>query len=327
MGQRRRSLALAVIALAAGLAGCGGDGSSSRQLRPATLLLDFTPNALHAGIYSALGRHYDREAGLRLTVRQPSASADAVKLLVAGRTDLAVLDIHDLGLARAKGADLVGVLALVQRPLAAVLAQPSVRTPRRLEGKRVGVTGVPSDDAVLRSVVAGSGGDPGRVRTVTIGFNAVPALLTGRVAGATAFWNAEGVALRRRRRGIREFRVDQYGAPSYPELVVCVTRRTLRTRRGLVRDVVRVLRRGYGWTVTHPAGAVEDLISAAPGLDRSLTSAQLAAVAPAFRFPGGRFGVLDPARLRAWAAWDVRFGILDRPPDVAQTFDVALSRS
>jgi putative hydroxymethylpyrimidine transport system substrate-binding protein len=325
MGQRR-CLALAVLALAAALAGCGGDGSSSR-LRPATLLLDFTPNAVHAGIYSALGRHYDRDEGVRLTVRQPSASADAVKLLVAGRTDLAVLDVHDLGLARAKGADLVGVLALVQRPLAAVLAQPSVRTPRGLEGKRVGVTGVPSDDAVLRSVVTGSGGDPRRVGTVTIGFNAVPALLARRVAGATAFWNAEGVALRRRRPGIREFRVDRYGAPSYPELVVCVTRRTLRTRRPLVRAVVRALRRGYGWAIGHPAGAVEDLLSAAPGLDRSLTAAQLAAVRPAFRFPGGRFGVLDPARLRAWAAWDVRFGILERPPDVTRAFDVAISRS
>src|SRR2546423_12390559 len=119
MGRRPRSLALAVIAPAAALPGCGGDGSSSHPLRPATLLLDFTPNAVHAGIYSALGRHYDRDAGVRLTVRQPSASADAVKLLVAGRTDLAGLGVHDLGLAPAKGAGLGGVLALVPRPLAA----------------------------------------------------------------------------------------------------------------------------------------------------------------------------------------------------------------
>jgi ABC-type nitrate/sulfonate/bicarbonate transport system substrate-binding protein len=326
MGQRRRWLALAVLALAALVgAGCGG-GSPSGGDRRATLLLDFTPNAVHAGIYAAVARGYDRAAGVRLAVQEPSASADAVKLLVGGRADLAILDVHDLALARAKGADLVGVLALVQRPLAAVLAQPSVRTPRALEGKRVGVTGVPSDDAVLRSIVRGAGGDPRRVRTVTIGFNAVPALLGGRVAGATAFWNVEGVALRRRRPGIREFRVDSYGAPSYPELVVCVTRRTLRDRRDTVTRVLRALRRGYGWTLAHPAGAVGALTRAAPGLDRALTAAELRAVRAAFTSPGGRFGALDPARLRAWAAWDVHFGILARPPDVARAFDVALSR-
>src|SRR5205085_11122524 len=123
-----------------------------------------------------------------------------------------------LAIARAKGEDVVGVLALVERPLAAVLAQPGIRTPRDLEGRRAGVTGLPSDDAVLSSVVAGAGGSPRRVRRITIGFDAVPALLARRVDAATAFWNAEGVALRDKRPGLREFRVDEYGAPAYPEL-------------------------------------------------------------------------------------------------------------
>ena len=99
-------------------------------------------------------------------VRAPSASTDALRLLQGGRADMAILDIHDLGLARQEGADIVGVMALVQRPLASVLAQPDVRRPRDLEGARAGVTGLPSDVAVLRSVVAGDDGDPDRVRTV-----------------------------------------------------------------------------------------------------------------------------------------------------------------
>ena len=202
---------------------------------PATLLLDFTPNAVHAGIYKAVARGYDDAAGVPLEVRTPSASTDALKLLQAGRADLAILDIHDLGLARQGGADLVGVMAVVQRPLAAVLAQPRIRTPRDLEGRRAGVTGLPSDRAVLRSVVSGAGGDPGRVRETTIGFEAVKALLAGRVDAATAFWNVEGVALKREKPATREFRVDDYGAPPYPELVLCVTRKTLRERPELVR--------------------------------------------------------------------------------------------
>ena len=77
---------------------------------------------------------------MTLTVRKPGASTDALKLLGSGRADLAVLDIHDLGLARQQGEDVVGVMALVQKPLAAVLAQPDVRSPADLEGRRAGVT-------------------------------------------------------------------------------------------------------------------------------------------------------------------------------------------
>ena len=68
-------------------------------------------------------------------------------------------------------------MALEQRPLASVIAQPKIRSPRQLDGQTVGVTGDPSDLAVLRSVVAGAGGKPSAVKTITIGYNAVPDLI------------------------------------------------------------------------------------------------------------------------------------------------------
>jgi putative hydroxymethylpyrimidine transport system substrate-binding protein len=311
-------------ALALGLGGCGstgGDRGGASRDRPVTLLLDFQPNAVHAGIYETVAKDYDGAAGVALHVRIPGDSTDAVKLLVAGRTDLAVLDIHDLAIARERGRDIVGVMALVQRPLAAVLAQPQVRTPRELEGKRVGVTGLPSDDAVLRSIVAGAGGNPKRVRPVTIGFDAVRSLLTGRVAGATAFWDVEGVALRARRPRIREFRVDDYGAPPYPELVLTVTRRTLQRKPHVVGDAVRALVRGYGSVIDDPQAAISTLLAHTDGLSRSTLTRQLDAVLPAFGAGAHDYGELDPRRLNAWARWERRFGIVRRAPDVARAFD------
>ncbi|MBA3304944.1 MAG: ABC transporter substrate-binding protein, partial [Thermoleophilaceae bacterium] len=119
-----RSCRWLVLVLAL-LAGCAGDGDrGAAQTRQVTLALDFQPNAVHAGVYTATAEGLDRERGLELTVRAPSASTDSLKLLAAGRADLAVVDIHDLGLARERGADVVGVGALVQRPLAAVIAAP-----------------------------------------------------------------------------------------------------------------------------------------------------------------------------------------------------------
>jgi putative hydroxymethylpyrimidine transport system substrate-binding protein len=317
MARHRPLLLLALVAVVA-LAGCSRT-SEDRPNQTARLVLDFQPNAVHAGIYLALERDYFDAEGVTLSVAAPSSSTDSVKLLLAGRAQFAILDIHDLALAREKGRDIVGVMALVQRPLAAVLAQPQIARPRDLEGKRVGVTGVPSDDAVLSSIVRGDGGDPSKVHKVTIGFQAVAALLARRVDAATAFWNAEGVALQAQRQGIREFKVDDFGAPPYPELVLCVTRATLRDDRPLVAATVRALRRGYEEAIADPESAVEALVDRA-GVKRAVTQRELDAVSPAFTEGATQYGELDPGELSAWARWEARFGITKRPPDIARAF-------
>jgi putative hydroxymethylpyrimidine transport system substrate-binding protein len=300
-----------VLAVAIVLGACGeGDGEQ------ATLALDFQPNAAHAGIYAALGEDLGAERELDLSVRVPAASTDSLKLLAAGRADMSVVDIHDLGLARQQGSDLVGVGALVQRPLAAVIARRGeVRRPRDLEGRRVGVTGLPSDDAVLRAVVEDDGGDFDQVERVTIGFSAVPSLISRRVDAVVSFWNVEGVALREQGVPTREFRVDDHGAPPYPELVLVTERETLSDQPDLVEDVLATVAAGTRSALADRDAAVAELVDAS-GADEALVRAQLAAIAPALRPPVR----LDRAALEAWAEFDARFGILERPPDVAQAF-------
>src|SRR5262245_16957012 len=308
---------LAAALLLAGAAGCGGDGAEPGAPVGATLVLDFTPNAVHSGIYAARRQGYYRDEGIELTVRQPGESTDAPKLLEAGRADLAILDIHDLGIARERGLESVGVMPLVQRPLAAVIATAGkgVARPRDLEGRTVGVTGLPSDEAVVDSEVSADGGDPTNVRRLTIGFNAISSLASGKVDGATGFWNAEGVALRRRGVPIRIFKVDEHGAPPYPELILVASRGTLEDKPRLVASAVAATRRGYRFAVAHPQRALDDLLAEVPSLDRGEQAAQLGALLPDLR-PAP----FDRAVLRAWADWDLEHGLLERAIDVDAAF-------
>ncbi|HWH45405.1 MAG TPA: ABC transporter substrate-binding protein [Thermoleophilaceae bacterium] len=310
---RRRLLAALAVATAAAIGGCGG-GDGAGRARPIELALDFQPGAVHAGIYAAADRGVDAGHGIELRIRAPSASSDSLKLLESGRADIAVVDIHDLGLARERGLDVVGVGALVQRPLAAVIARGASR-PRELEGKRVGVTGLPSDDAVLRAVVESDGGDYGAVRRTTIGFSAVPALVAGRVEAATAFWNAEGVALRARGVDTNEFRVDEYGAPRYPELVFAVLERNLAESGDLVDDALAAIAEGTERAFADRPRAAARVARASRGEPETIR-AQLDAVAGALVPPV----TLDRAALEAWAEWDVEFGILKRKPEIAELF-------
>jgi NitT/TauT family transport system substrate-binding protein/putative hydroxymethylpyrimidine transport system substrate-binding protein len=289
------------VALA--LAGCGDDGAEPGASSEATLILDFTPNAVHAGLYAAAERGWFSDEGVDLEIREPGESTDAPKLLQAGRAEFAVLDINDWGIAGERGLDLVPVAALVQVPLAAVIAgdREQVRRPRDLEGLTVGVTGLPSDDAVLDRIVVSDGGEPSAVERTTIGFDSVAALAAGRVDAATAFWNAEGVALRELGVPTREFRVgDQTGKP-FPELLVVASRELTESEPELVAAVRAGVERGYALAADDPEAALAALLDGLPGLERDSQEAQMAALTAADAFAAGAApGSVEPQRLRNW---------------------------
>jgi NitT/TauT family transport system substrate-binding protein/putative hydroxymethylpyrimidine transport system substrate-binding protein len=309
---RRVAALLAAVLLGAVLAACGGDGAEPGAPKGATLVLDFQPNAVHAGLYAARESGYFEDEGIDLTIREPSSTADSAKLLEAGRADFAIMDINDFGLARERGLELVAIAAIVQRPLASVIAgdRDVIRTPADLAGKTVGVTGVPSDDAVLDTILRSASADPSDVRRVNIGFNAVASLAAGKVDAATAFWNAEGVQLQQMGVPIREFRVDEFGAPRYPELVIAAKAGASAAR--LAPRLEAALAEGYSVLGRDPGSALEDLINEAPDLDRDAQAAQLEALTAARAFSlGDRVSPeLDPALVRQWRAWATGAGLL-----------------
>jgi putative hydroxymethylpyrimidine transport system substrate-binding protein len=310
---RRVAALLAAALLLGALAGCGGGGAEPGAPKGATLVLDFTPNAVHSGIYAAQAQNYFKDAGINLTIQEPSSTADSAKLLETGRADFAVMDINDFGIARERGLDLVAIAAIVQRPLASVIARDpnEIRTPADLAGKTIGVTGVPSDDAVLDTVLRSGGVDPSNLHRVTIGFNAVTDLAAGKVDAATGFWNAEGVELKQQGIPIREFRVDDFGAPRYPELVVA----THAGSEQQASDFLDALQRGYRTLDMNPQSALDDLLSAVPDLDRESQAGQLAALTSAHAFSTGNEGEPPTAigsidSYGAWLNWATQHGLV-----------------
>jgi putative hydroxymethylpyrimidine transport system substrate-binding protein len=306
---QRVAAPLAAVLVGLALMGCGGDGAEPGAPEGATLVLDFQPNAVHAGIYAAQANGFFEDEGVDLTIREPSSTADAGKLLETGRVDFAVMDINDFGIARERGLDLVAIAAIVQSPLASVIARDrdQIRTPADLAGRTVGVTGVPSDDAVLDTVLRAGGVAPGDVRRVTIGFNAVAQLAAGKIDAATAFWNAEGVQLKELGIPTREFRVDEFGAPRYPELVLVARdqRRAEEVRSALVS--------GYDLLADRPQAALDDLIAEAPGLERSAQLSQLRALTSAEAFASGARTAtpeLSEESMQRWRSWAESAGLL-----------------
>ena len=152
---------------------------------------------------------------------------------------------------------------------------------------------------------------------MTIGFNAVQALAGGEVDAATAFWNAEGVQLKQMGVPTREFRVDEFGAPAWPELILATTRERLEADRESVEATLAALAEGYASVEADPGAALDDLLASVPELDRETQAAQMEALAGAFTPPL----TLDRPILEDWAVWAADNGITAQPPDVDAAFD------
>ena len=287
------------------LAACGEkkEATGEAALERVDLVLDYLPNADHAGIYAAIEEGEFKQAALDVRLRTPADPSAPLKLLASGKADLAISYEPELLLARAKGAKLVSIGALVQRPLTSIVSlggEDAIRRPAQLEGKKVGTSGIPYQDAYLKTILQNAGADPERVKPVNVGFSLVPALLTKRVdATLGMFWNVEGVQLRLQDRKPVILRMDEVGVPTYNELVIVAREADVRARGPVLRRFMRALARGHEQLKQDVDSGVDALVKANPDLKASLQRAQVEATLPVF-FPRDKAKPFGYQREQDW---------------------------
>jgi putative hydroxymethylpyrimidine transport system substrate-binding protein len=289
-------LAAAIVVALSGCGGSGGGGSSGGGAgEPVSIMLDFFPNADHAGIYAAQAGGHFRDEGVDVSIRTPSDPAAPLKLLAAGKVDLAVSYEPEVLRARDKGLPVVAVAALVRVPLTAIVSLPDagIRTPADLAGKTVGTAGIDYQSAYLKAIA------PPDVKERSVGFDLVPALVSGKVdAVLGAFWNYEAIQLRQKGKAPRVIRMEKAGVPTYDELVIVAREDSVREHPAPIRKFLAGLAAGTDDLTSKPGNA---LLAANPDLDPKLQTASIRATLPYFRpRPGKPYGYMDP---REWAAF------------------------
>lgn len=318
---RRRAgagIALALAAAALALGGCGDDGELGERTE-ATVVLDFVPNAVHTGIYCALDEGLYEDQNIELKVVEPTSTSDTLKLIDQGKAEIGLADAIDVGQQNAAGLGGEAIMAVVQRPLGGVmtLADSGIRRPRDLEGTTIGITGVPSDRAVLGSVLEGDGARNDDIDVVSIGFNTVPALVGGRVDAITAYPAADGTALEQRGERVRSFLLDDWGGPTYPGLVAFSTREEIERDPELMQGFADATVEGYERTIEDPQGCLDTLVEQVPEIDPELAAAQLEAYLPLFEAGGHDFGTIGPDSMTELVKFMRRTGLTrtELPPE------------
>ena len=283
----------------------------AKALRPVTLWLDWQPNSDHAGIYVALAKGYYARAGLDVQPRVPAGAADALKLVAQGTGDIAISYEPEVLLAQTRNIPVVATAAIVQRPLNCImtLKRSGITRPRQLQGKTVGISALPSDYTAIDAMVRDDGGNPAKVKTVNVGYGLLPQLLSGRVDAVEGVgWTWEALQARQQGYPVNVMRVDQYGVPTYDELVFATGTKQARGEVTTLRAFQRATFAGYAYAVAHPAEATRILLRVKDVLstNASLIEHSIDLLRPAFHDAHGRYGTMSVAQWQAYANWMTR---------------------
>jgi len=304
--------------LALGACGAKHDTLSASGTKPFTVMLDWFPNADHAALYAALAHGEFRAVGLDVKLLAPSQTDEPLKLLAAGKVDMAISYEPELLLARDQGLRVVSIGALVQRPLTSIIALPAahVSSTADLRGKTVGTAGIPYQTAMLTAALHAAHLSSSAAKQVNVGFNLVPAMVSGKVdATLGGYWNYEAIQLALAHRSPTVIPVDKAGVPTYDELVLVVREHDARTRGQDLRAFLQALSRGEREVRADPAAAAALVMKANPSLQRKLQLESIRRTLPAAQPPPGKpFGWQDPTAWAHFAEWMYAQRLTNHPP-------------
>ena len=312
---------LLILALVAALA-VGACGTKSENVTPETeplsLSLDWYPNPDHVGIYTAKDSGFFEDAGLDVSIDTPTDPALPIKLVAAGKADLAVSYEPEVLLAREQGLDVVAVGSIVNQPLTSMmwLKKSKIKRVANLKGKTISTAGIPYQDAYLKTILARAGLTEDQVTKVGVGQGLLPSIISGKAQATLGpYWNIEGVDLKLSGQKPVTSPVNQLGVPTYNELVIVAQGQRVKEDPDSIRLFMSALARGTARAVAEPNAAIDTMLKANPSLARKVTAAQVKTTLPllASKSKDDLFGYMNPADWQNFINWMVDNDVLSAP--------------
>ncbi len=320
---KRFALLPVALIFAMAVTACGTKSDEVTPVRDqVSVAMDWYPNPDHAGFLVSRQQGYFEDAGLEVSLDSPTDPSLPIKLVAAGKADLALSYEPEVLLAREQGLDVVSVASVIDRPLTSMiwLKKSKIKRVRDLKGKTVSTAGIPYQDAYLKAILQRAGLEENEIRKVGVGQGLLPSIVSGRAQATLGpFWNIEGVELKMAGQKPVINPVDRLGVPTYSEMVLVAKGSEIEDNPDPIRLFITALARGTRFAVDHPNQATEAVLAANDALDRKVTAAQMKVTLPLLNQSRGEgqnqvpFGHQSTAEWQAFINWMVAQGVLATP--------------
>ena len=303
---RATTTVLIITTLVLLVAGVGCGRSTTAAAHKVTVVLDWTPNTNHTGVYLAKQQGAYATAGLDVDIVEPGQS-EGLAQVAAGNAQFAFSYAEQVLPVRAQGTPVVSIAAVLRTNTSSLMspADRHITRPRDLAGKTYGTFGGPIEEPLIKALVACDGGDPNSVTFVDVG-NADYGV-GFRKRAYDAVWVFDGWDVIRLRDIAKTpittiaFRDHLDCIPDWYTPVIVTSEKILREQPDLVRAFLKATAEGYRTAIATPQAAADALMTAAPESDRALVEASARFLAPFFAATPATWGHQDPA---VWESFD-----------------------
>jgi ABC-type nitrate/sulfonate/bicarbonate transport system substrate-binding protein len=238
---------------------------AEKKLTPFTVVLDWTPNTNHTGMYVALAKGWYKEQGLDVKIL-PYASGTAPEVLVtSGKADVAVSSTEGVVAAAVSGNPIVSIAAIIQHNTSGFLARSDgeIKTPKDLDNKIDGDSASPTEKAILTKIITSDGGK-GNFKNVNLDVDSMQALASKKIDFFWAFEGWEVIQAKEQGIPVVYFPSLKYGIPDYYTPVLVSSPNEIKQNPVLLKKFMTATAKGYQYAINHPQVAAQILINTTP---------------------------------------------------------------
>ena len=295
------------------------------------------PGVWDAGVFSAGDHNFFADEGLEVSFVSPATPADGLKLLASGGVQFATAHSTEVITARSKGLPVVSIATNHQFGTAGIMvpATENVTNLKQLEGKTLGVTGIPFNKVMLEYCLKKAGVDLDKVKIVIVGFAPMPLLLSKRIDGLgdAITWSEPAMydtQLSKRaddKSTYKYFAFYENGVPRYYTLGVVTDEKTVSQNPELARRFLRAWAKGLDWAINNQKAAVEGLRKKYPEINENEAIANLAEIARISQSNDTKqhgLGWQDPAVWEAQEAFMRDQGLISTKVDITKAMTNSL---
>jgi ABC-type nitrate/sulfonate/bicarbonate transport system substrate-binding protein len=314
------------------IAGCSNDQSSDQTketktneetaLKKVTVVLDWTPNTNHTGLYVAEDQGYFEEEGLDVEIIMPGETG-ADQLIASGKADFGVSYQESITQARIQEVPIVSIAAVIQHNTSgfASPAEKNIVSPKDFAGKSYGGWGSPVEESVISSLMKQENANPDDVSIINMGDTDFFTAVKRDVDFAWIYYGWTGVEAELRGEKINMIYLTDYSKNlDYYTPVLATNEDMIENNPETVKAFLKATSKGYQYSIDEPTKAADILIAAAPDLDADLVKKSQEWLAPKYQDDAPRWG---EQKLEVWenyATWMHENKLLEKQLNAKEAF-------